>query len=65
MFFITVIALFSTLMLINILVTESINARLNMYSNKDTEEEDKNRAKLKMILILIASCFLSALITKW
>ena len=65
MFFITVIALFSTLMLINILVTESINARLNMYSNKDTEEEDKNRAKLKMILILISSLFWSALITKW
>ena len=65
MFFITVIALFSTLMLINILVTESINARLNMYSNKDTEEEDKNRARLKMILILISSLFWSALITKW
>lgn len=65
MFFITVIALFSTLMLINILVTESINARLNMYSSKDTEEEDKNRARLKMILILISSLFWSALITKW
>lgn len=65
MFFITVIALFSTLMLINILVTESINARLNMYSSKDTEEEDKNMARLKMILILISSLFWSALITKW
>lgn len=57
MYIVLVIALLSTLMWVNTLFTEYINAKLNPYRQEGSEEIDKQRARLKLVLLIITSLF--------
>ena len=57
MYIVLVIALLSTLMWINTLFTEHINAKLNPYRQEGSEELDKQRARLKLVLLIITALF--------
>jgi hypothetical protein len=61
MYFCLVIAFASTLLWINILHAEYITAQINPYATGD-KEEDKIRAKMKNVLVLIMALFWSAVI---
>ena len=62
MYIVLVIALLSTLMWVNTLFTEYINAKLNPYRQEGSEEIDKQRARLKLVLLIITSLFWGAYI---
>ena len=57
MYIVLVIALLSTLMWVNTLFTEYINAKLNPYRQEGSEEIDKQRARLKLVLLIITALF--------
>jgi hypothetical protein len=62
MYIVLVIALLSTLMWVNTLFTEYINAKLNPYRQEGSEEIDKQRARLKLVLLIITALFWGAYI---
>lgn len=62
MYIVLVIALLSTLMWVNTLFTEYINAKLNPYRQEGSEELDKQRARLKLVLLIITALFWGAYI---
>lgn len=62
MYIVLVIALLSILMWVNTLFTEYINAKLNPYRQEGSEEIDKQRARLKLVLLIITSLFWGAYI---
>jgi len=62
MYFVLVITIASSLMLINLLFTEYLSTKLHMYSTEDISKEDKERSRLKLILIIIIALFSSALL---
>lgn len=55
MFFSILVAILSTLLYINLVCSDFINARINPYSNKDNKTEFKD--SLKLIVILIMAIF--------
>lgn len=62
MYIVLVIALLSTLMWVNTLFTEYNNAKLNPYRQEGSEEIDKQRARLKLVLLIITALFWGAYI---
>ena len=62
MYIVLFIALLSTLMWVNTLFTEYINAKLNPYRQEGSEEIDKQRARLKLVLLIITALFWGAYI---
>lgn len=56
------IALLATFIWVNILIAESVTARVNPYSNA---EEDKKRAILKNYLVLIMALFWAIVLRYW
>jgi hypothetical protein len=62
MYIVVVIALLSTFMLINVMFSEHITAKVNLYSTDEMKKEDKQRAKIKLILIIIMALFWGATI---
>ena len=58
MYFCRVFFLLSTFLLLNILYTEYINAKINPYQKTDADMEmDKKRGALKIALIVLMSIF--------
>lgn len=62
MYFCLVVALLATFLWINVTVADCISARLNPYGNKERDEEDNKRAKLKTYLVIIMALFWAAVI---
>lgn len=62
MYFVLVIAILSTLLWLNTMFTEHINAKINVYTTNEDSDEDKQRAKLKLVLIVIMALFWGAVI---
>lgn len=62
MYIVLVIAFLSTLLFINIMFAEHITAKVNLYKTDDDSELDKNRARLKIALIIIMALFWAAYI---
>lgn len=61
MLFFLIVAIFCSLMWINIVITENINAKINPYLT-DNGEEDNKRAKIKIYLIVIIAIFWAIII---
>ena len=62
MYFCLVVALLATFIWINVTIADSINAKITPYSNKERDEEDRKRAKLKTYLVIIMALFWAAVI---
>lgn len=64
MYFCLVVALVSTFYWINIMFSEIISAKINLFATGDTND-DKLKAKMKNILIVIMALFWGAVILYW
>ena len=62
MYFCLVVALLATFIWINVTVADCINAKITPYGNKERDEEDGKRAKLKTYLVIIMALFWAAVI---
>lgn len=66
MFFCLVIAILSTLIWINVMYVENINAKVNPYQkNGEDMENDKRRGVLKTLLVIIMSISWTTVIYFW
>ena len=66
MFFCLVIAILSTLIWINVMYVENINAKVNPYQkNGEDMENDKRRGVLKTLLVIIMSISWATVIYFW
>ena len=57
------IAIASTALLLNIVITECINSRVNVYATKQDNDKSLLVSKTKNVLIIISSLFWSVFIT--
>ena len=63
MYFCLIIAILSTLLYINIIITDIINSRINPYLTSSKElDSEMNKTKLKISLILIMALFWATVI---
>lgn len=66
MFFCLIVALLSSLLWINVLYVENINAKINPYQKtKKDMDDDRRRSVLKTILIIIMSVSWATVIYFW
>lgn len=66
MFFCLIIAILSTLIWINVMYVENINAKVNPYQkNGEDMENDKRRSVLKTLLVIIMSISWATVIYFW
>ena len=66
MYFCLIIAILSTLLWVNVLFTENINAKVNPYQKNDEDmENDKRRGVLKTLLVIIMSISWTTVIYCW
>ncbi len=64
MYFCLVVALLATFLWVNIMFAEYISSKMNPYGN-GVNDDDKTRARIKNILILIMALFWAAVFNKW
>ena len=57
MYIVLLVSLMSTFLLLNIMFSEYVEARINVYKDAGMEERDRVRLKLKYTLIIIMSVF--------
>lgn len=62
MYFCLVVAFLATFIWINVTIADCISAKINPYGNKERDEEDNKRAKLKTYLVIIMALFWPAVI---
>ena len=66
MYFCLIVALLSTLIWINVLYAENINAKVNPYQKNDEDmKNDKRRGVLKTLLVIIMSISWATVIYYW
>ncbi len=66
MYFCLIIAILSTLLWVNVLFTENINAKVNPYQKNDEDmKNDKRRGVLKTLLVIIMSISWTTVIYCW
>ena len=66
MYFCLIIAILSTLLWVNVLFTEKINAKVNPYQKNDEDmKNDKRRGVLKTLLVIIMSISWATVIYCW
>ena len=66
MYFCLIIAILSTLLWVNVLYTENINAKVNPYQKNDEDmKNDKRRGVLKTLLVIIMSISWATVIYCW
>jgi hypothetical protein len=66
MYFCLIIAILSTLLWVNVLFTENINAKVNPYQKNDEDmKNDKRRGVLKTLLVIIMSISWATVIYCW
>ena len=66
MFFCLIIAILSTLIWVNVMYAENINAKVNPYQkNNDDMKNDERRGVLKTLLVIIMSISWATVIYFW
>ncbi len=65
MYIILVLALFSTFIYVNLMLSDAINARINPYSAGKEKEEALLLSKIKYVLLVIMAFSWGAVIRFW